>query len=205
MVITGIKPKKKFMNSIYIDNEYFIDIDREVISIKKIKVGMEICEEELNDLIKLSNEKRAKEKALYLMEYRDHSKKELIDKIKKTSSEEAAKKAVDRLEEIGLINDDNFARKYANELIFRKKFAYSRAEYELIKKGIDKELAQEILDEIIPDPQEQIISLLESKYSNLLNSDKGLKRTVSSLQRLGYCWSDIKSSLNKCEYNYEEY
>ena len=77
---------------------------------------------------------KAKERALYLLEYRDHSKKELIDKVKRTNSEESAIQAVEYLEELGLVNDENFAKKYAHDLVYLKRLSGKRLEYELKKK-----------------------------------------------------------------------
>lgn len=197
MIITDVKAKKKSMLAIYIDGEFATNIDKETFLLSGYKIGSQINDEEFYDLIKNSDNKRAKEKALYLIAYRDHSSKELFEKIKRSTNEESALAAVEKIEELGLINDTSFAKKLAKDLFYRKKFASKRVEYELIHKGIDKEVVQEIIEEVSPDPEEQILELLSGKYKNLLNNEKDLKRTVSSLKRLGYRWDDIKSALKE--------
>src|SRR5574344_992244 len=102
MLITAIEPRRKSLCAIFIDGEFAINLDASTVLESRVDVGLEIDDEDLKKLIDLSNEKRAKEKALWLISYRDHSKKELEDKIKRTCDSRSAVKAVERLEELGL-------------------------------------------------------------------------------------------------------
>ncbi len=162
-------------------------------------MGTEITDEEVHELLAASDANRAKEKALYLIAHRDHSKKELVDKIRRTASQEAAEKAVDRMEEIGLIDDRDYARRYASELFQRKYFARKRVEYELKQKGIDPDFIEELLEELEPEPVGQIGALVERKYLRALDDERGRRRTVAALQRLGYRWEDIRRALKEYE------
>ena len=100
MLITAVEPRRKAMCALYIDGEYVMNLDARTVIENRFDVGREIDDEELHEIIRLSNERRAKEKALWLISYRDHSKKELTDKIKRTCDEESAEKAVERMEEL---------------------------------------------------------------------------------------------------------
>ena len=122
-----------------------------------------------------------------------------MDKIRRTASQEAAEKAADRLEEIGLIDDRDYARRYALELFQRKYFARKRVEYELIQKGIDPDFIEELLEELEPEPVGQIGALVERKYLRALDDERGRRRTVAALQRLGYRWEDIRRALKEYE------
>ena len=104
MLITAVEPRRKAMCALYIDGEYVMNLDARTVIENRFDVGREIDDEDLHEIIRLSNERRAKEKALWLISYRDHSKKELTDKIKRTCDEESAEKAVERMEELGLVN-----------------------------------------------------------------------------------------------------
>lgn len=197
ILITDIRPKRKFISAVYINGEFAANIYTPTISDFGLKIGMKIDDETLHNLLEESNLRMAKEKALYLLSYKDHSKKELISKIKRTSGSRAAEDAVDRMEDLGLVNDESFAKKYAIDLINRKGFSAQRVEYELSKKGIERCLIEQILKEIPVDSNEQIKKLLSSKYRNKLQNDKDLKRTISALQRLGYNWEDIKIAVKE--------
>ncbi|MCR5652682.1 MAG: recombination regulator RecX [Ruminococcus sp.] len=203
MIITDIVPKRKRLSALYIDGEFAMKLDTETIIASPYSVGSEITDEELKELLDASNEKRAKEKALWLISYRDHSKRELETKISRTSDRESAKKAVERMEELGLLNDEKFARRYTEELLNAKHLSVRAAEYKLTEKGIEKELARQILDELDPDPREHIGILIETKYRTALIDEKGKRRAVAALQRMGYSWSDINAVLEEYTEEYE--
>lgn len=200
MTITNIVPKRKKLSAVYIDGEYALKIDTETIISSPYSVGSEISDDELKELVEMSGEKRAKEKALWLLSNRDHSKRELETKIRRTEDADSAKKAVERMEELGLVDDEKFAERYAEQLINIKHLSVKGAKYKLLEKGIDKDLADEILEELSPDPREHIEILIERKYKNNLKDEKGRRRTVAALQRMGYSWSDIKAVMS----NYSE-
>lgn len=191
MEITALEPRRKSLTAVYIDGEFALKLDTQTLLENRIKIGTVLDDEELKQLIEKSNTRRAKEKALWLISYRDHSKKELADKIRRTYDEDSAQKAVDRLEELGLVNDEGFARRYAEQLIFNKHMSKRAASYELSRKGIDKELAEDILDSIDVDEEEEIRAVLEKKYRRL-DDEKVRRRAVAALQRLGYGWDSIR-------------
>ena len=187
MLITAIEPRRKSLRALYLDGELAVNIDAQTLLSSRFQVGTEITDEELHELLAASDANRAKEKALYLIAHRDHSKKELVDKIRRTASQEAAEKAVDRMEEIGLIDDRDYARRYAS------------VEYELKQKGIDPDFIEELLEELEPEPVGQIGALVERKYLRALDDERGRRRTVAALQRLGYRWEDIRRALKEYE------
>jgi regulatory protein len=201
MLITAIEPRRKAMSALYIDGEFVMNLDTRTLIENRFDVGREIDDDDLHEIINLSNERRAKEKALWLISYRDHSKKELTDKIKRTCDEESAEKAVERMEELGLVNDRVFAERYAIKLLFTKHMSKTAASYELALKGIDRELADEILDSIDVDEREQIREVIEKKYRNI-SDEKIKRRAFSALQRLGYRFDDIRAVLE--EYTEED-
>ena len=199
MRITDLKPVRKSLSLVYIDGEYAMKLDTATLAENGITAGYVLDDDELKELIEKSEYRRAKEKALYLISGRDYSKKQLMDKIKKDSSEETAEEVCERMEELGLVNDENYARRLAHDLIYLKKLSVRGAKYKLMEKGIDRELCEEILEEFDVDPVEQLVELIERKYADKLDDEKGRRRTVAALQRLGYSWGDIKSALAEFE------
>lgn len=192
MLITAVEPRRRAMSALYIDGEFVMNLDTQTLIENRFDVGREIDDDDLHRIIILSNEKRAKEKALWLISYRDHSKKELTEKIKRTSDEQSAEKAVERMEELGLVNDKEFAKRYANKLIFSKHMSKTAASFELSRKGIDRELCEEILNDIDVDERQQIREVIDKKYKNI-SDEKIRRRAFSALQRLGYGFSDIRA------------
>ena len=194
MKITAVEPRRKQMCALFIDGEYVMNLDAQTLIENRFDVGREIDDDELKEIIDKSNERRAKEKALWLISYRSHSKKELFDKLKRSFDEASAQKAVDRMEELGLINDEEFAKLYARKLVNGKKMSVKAAEFELYRKGIDKITAEQVLGELEYDPQTQIIEFITKKYKNI-NDEKIKRRAVAGLQRRGYSWEEIKQAI----------
>ena len=192
MKITDIRPRRKGLSAVYIDGESALSLDTQTLLEHRIDIGREFDDEELHDLIESSNERRAKEKALWLISYRSHSKKELRDKISRTCDRQSAEKAVERMEELGLVNDRDYAERCAQTLIFTKHMSKRGAAMELRRKGIESEIINEVLDDIEVDEREQIQAVIERKYPKI-DDEKIRRRAVAALQRLGYGWEDIKA------------
>ena len=194
MTITAIEPRRRQMCALFIDGEYVMNLDAQTLIENRFDVGREIDDDELGEIIEKSNERRAKDKALWLISYRSHSKKELFDKLRRDFDEDSAQKAVDRMQELGLINDGEFAKAYARKLVYGKKMSLRAAELELRRKGIDEITAEQALSDLEYDAQTQIIEFISKKYRNI-EDEKVRRRAVAALQRKGYGWDDIKQAI----------
>lgn len=199
MLITAAEERRKGLTALYLDGEYAVSVDTVTLASSGYTVGQTITDEALHDLLNASRISRAKEKALYLIEYRSRTRKELYDKLRPLYGEEATETVLERLEELGLINDEAYARDYAEQLIERKHFSRERAAFELMRKGIDRETAEAVLEEFDPDPCEQIQALLETKFARRLSTEKDRLRTVNALKAMGFRWSDIRECLEDWE------
>lgn len=204
MQITAIEPRKKGLSALYIDGEFAMKLDTETLLAHRFDVGREISDEELHACVTDSDTKRCKDKAMWLISFRDHSRKDLLDKLKRDFPEEIAEAAVCRMEELGLVDDGRYARRYTADLINVKHLGERGIRQKLYEKGIDRDLIDEIIVETAIDEDEQIRAVIEKKYARNLNDEKVRRRAVAGLQRLGFGYSSIKSVLS--EYiNIEEY
>lgn len=198
MELTAAEPRRKGLVQLYIDGEAAVKIDREVYLLSGLKPGDLLTDEDLHELIRKSDARRATEKALYLLEYRDHTKKELTEKIARTAaSREAAEAAAGKMEELGLIDDGSYARRYAKELFERKKYGPLRVRQELRQKGIEPGLIDELLEEY-DDPDaftERIGEILERKYPGWREDEKIKRRAFGALQRMGYSYEHIREGM----------
>lgn len=203
MIITRVNPIRKSLNQLYIDGEAAVQIDKEVFLLSPYKEGSEISDEELFELLEKSEQKRAKSRALYYLERKNYFKKDLLNKLCPAFTKEIARFAVDRMEEIGLVNDLDYGKIYARDMINFKKFGKIRVKSELYRKGIDKEIIEEILSELWEDEDnsvQNIIDILEKRYSNFAEDEKIKRRAIAFLQRKGYNFSQIKQAVKDLEY-----
>ena len=148
MELTSLEPRRKGLTQLYLDGEPGPKLDTEVVLLARLKPGDILSEEELQELVERSDARRAQEKALYLLEHRSHSKRELTEKIARTAaSREAAQAAADHLEEIGLVDDRAFAETYARELFQRKRYGARRVRQELSRKGVGRDIIDQVLEQ----------------------------------------------------------
>lgn len=196
MIITDIKKGKKRLNAVYIDGEFFNNIDSYILDISGFSVGSEVSGAELKLLESKSNNRRAYSKALYLLGFRDYSEKEMQNKLKLDFTDDAIENTIEKLKEQKFLDDEKFANKYADVLIFEKKFSKKMAVYELTKKGIDKQISESIVDNIDVDEKDQIKDLISRKYKDAYNDEKVKRRAIAFLQRHGYKIHDIFDIIN---------
>jgi regulatory protein len=123
------------------------------------------------------------------------TRKELADKLAaKNVPGDVATQLLDRFEEVGLIDDEAFARAWiasrgsagsgAGRRLARRALAQ-----ELHRKGVDNEVARQALDEIDPADEEAAArSLVRGKLRSLERVDdvKATRRLVGMLARKGY-------------------
>ena len=193
----SVKQGKANKIHIYVDEEYRATVDSDYWYSEKYRNLKEINEEELTELLDSVSFRRAYNKGLDFLSRRPYGTKELIKKLcEKGHEKEASQKACERLIELGLLNDEEYARILANDLLERKSYSIKRIKQELAFRGIDREIVENTVDTLDNDPQKSIIMLVKKKYINKLNDEKGKKRTVDALLRLGYSYSDIKNALN---------
>lgn len=185
---------------LFIDDEYGFTVTADFWYSSPFHSGDQINEGELKQLETKAEDRKAFNKALNIICRRDHSERELTEKLSKTLDKVSAEAAVKKATDLGLVNDETFAVKYAQELYSRKGFAPARIRIELLRKGISRDLADEVADGIEFNPQERIAQLLNSnRFARQLMDEKGRERTCNSLARLGYNYSDIRSAMREID------
>ena len=179
---------------IHIDGEYRMTADSDFVSSLGYAENYDINEEELAVLERAVSSRRAFNKATELLSRRDHGEKELLIKLRQKGFKEEAEEAIEKLKYYGYIDDRRFAENYVKELIRIKHYGKRRVEQELYRKGIDREIISEVL-ESAEFPESELVSLIERKYYRYLTDEKGIKKTINSLLRMGYSYGEIKDAL----------
>lgn len=198
MKITAIEKAKGDRYTVYVDDEYWYILDLEVILQNSLHVGTEVDEELLDDLRRQAERRTARERAYYLLGYRDHSQKELYDKLTKSVRPEIAREIVELMLEQGYLDDEKYAEKLARFYLESKKWGRRKAVYELARRGIDRETAEAAVDGCEVDAQAQLRAVIDRKYSAALCEDgyKGKQRVIAALSRMGYGYDDIKAAIS---------
>ena len=205
------KPGKGEKIHLSLDGEYIATVNADYWFTCGIKSGSEVTPEQLEELLTESARRKMMNKALDLLSMRDYSRRELSDKLVTKAWEKKEQKDMDlgslkqqasdicdRLEELGLLNEERFARSYVDELIRRKHLSKSGLKTALIQKGVQRDIIETVLEEVDVDPVEQIRELLATKFKNRdLSDEKQKTRTVNSLLRLGYRYNAIHAAMGE--------
>ena len=121
---------------------------------------------------------------------RARSRSELADKLAtKGVPDDVASTLLDRFEEVGLVDDDAFARAWVSGRQSGKGLARRALAQELRRKGIDDEVARAALDEVDPaDEEEAARVLVRRKLRSVSRVDDttATRRLVAMLARKGY-------------------
>ncbi len=144
------------------------------------------------DLLKKEDKRnlnRAKEYALRLLEYRERSEQEIKERMaRKNYNERLIKSTIESLKNHNLVNDRRFARMWA-ESCLRRSYGRWKVQTDLNKKGIDKEIVEEVLRESYSkvDEVQIALALIQKKWPSLKKEENALLRRVSEfLKRRGF-------------------
>lgn len=193
-----------------LDGEYIATVNADYWFTCGIKSGSEVTPQQLEELLAESARRKMMNKALDLLSMRDYSRRELSDKLVTKAWEKKEQKDMDlgslkqqasdicdRLEELGLLNEERFARSYVDELLRRKHLSKSGLKTALIQKGVQRDIIETVLEEVEVDPVEQVRELLATKFKNRdLSDEKQKTRTVNALLRLGYRYNEINAAMD---------
>lgn len=190
---------EKYKGSTYrvdIENSEPAFLNSEIISKYNIRSGMEVSEDLWDEIVYSNEFRRARERAMYLLDYRDYSYSELYKKLLNNYGEQICYDVCDKLAELGFINDRRYAESLARKYMEVKKLGYFRAVQEMRLKGLSKELIDEVLSGYEDTVHERLAELVEKKYLRKLEDEDGVKKVKNALARQGYSYSDINAVLD---------
>jgi len=191
-----MQKRRHRLTALFVDGQPVL-LDTETLLLQGIRAGQTITPEDLAVLQDASDRNRAYEKALYLLEYRPHSRQELLTKVLREYPESAAVQAVERVTELGLIDDAAYAADLAEEFLNRRGYGIHRAKMELLKRGIDRDLAQQVLSEVDTDPLAQLTEIIAKKYRPLPTEPREVQKVVAAMVRRGYEFSQVRQALKQ--------
>ena len=184
--------------------EVFIDgnriyLHKEIVADYGLRPGAEISPERYEEMMLASDRRRATERGLYLLDYRDYSYSELFKKLNENYDEDTCYYVLNKLVSLGLINDRRYAENLARKYMEVQKYGYYRASNEMYRKGLDRDLVAEVLSTYDEGTAERICEIIRQKYSGYLDDPDKVRRMKNALARRGYSFSDINEAVRMME------
>lgn len=201
MKITSLKKYKGTTYEVELDYERKIYLHADILVDFGLRENDELDRNRLREIIWASNFRRAYQRALYLLDYRDYSRAEMYKKLLDNyKSEKLCTAVADKLENNGIIDDERYAEKLAVKYVSVRKFGYRRAKREIMLKGIDEFKAIDALEAHAEEFEENLMWLLETKHArNLTDPEdrKTIEKVKASLVRYGYGFGEINSCIKE--------
>ena len=183
-----------------LDGEYAATTDAEFWAQNYIADGCDISDEEWNALLGKINYRKAFNKCADLLSRRDHSVKELREKLLRTVDGESADRAIEKFTEMGYLDDEKFSSAYAKHLFETKNASVYVVKQELLKRGISLEIIGKVIDNYDDyDAVGSIVEIIRKKYLSKISAVNGIEKVTAALMRKGFSYSDIKTALNRIE------
>ena len=206
MTVTEISPYKGNTVCVVFDNDRRIYIHSRILTEYHLKEGMNIPEAAVEEITEANDYRRARERALYLLDVRDYSFMEMYEKLVKNYSEEISLNVCKNLAESRLINDRRYAEARARELFEVKRVGVYKAKQELKRRGIPDIIIEEVIGEYADeeDSLARLEKLVEKKYERYLTDEKGVKKVKNALLRHGYSYSEINTVLDLYDLDFNE-
>ncbi len=199
--LTQCKETKRGRFALFFDGEFAFSLDEETFASSDLHTGDVLEDWEIEQLRTRSDTRKALDKALDYLALRDHAAGELYQKLCRKFDPHSAAAAVAKAEALGLLDDENFARRRAAELLAKRK---SRREIDrdLAAKGIDRDLVYRVLEELFADEEGEdpelaaARALVQRQYASKLAAGKW-QQVAAALARRGFPHSVIRAVLDE--------
>ena len=195
MIITNIEAATNAKYKVYIDGEYAFILYKKELSRYHIAAGQELEEGVWQKIRTEVIGKRAKLRALHLLNDMGRTEAQLRQKLERDGyTTDVVEEAVSYVKSFGYINDENYARIYIDNRKNRK----SRKEIfaNLLQKGIDREVVDRVFEECYEgeDARKAIAQILKKKHYDPETADrKETQKILGYLSRKGFGYEDIFS------------
>ena len=203
-IITKIKPQrsKKRVN-IYLDGKFSFGLDLGNYVKLGLKVGQELSDKEVEEIVEKGEFQKTLDKLIFFAPRRPRSQKEIVYWFKRNKVHESLHNGLlARLIKLDLIDDEKFANWWVGQRQEFRPRSKRQLYSELMVKGINKEIIDEVL--LKSDINEAAIAtgLLNKrnyKWEKMTKVERK-KKMSEYLARKGFNWDTV----NKVVKDYEE-
>jgi regulatory protein len=197
MLITKIVKSRRQRNSyeIFIDDKPGLKVSEGTLASAALFTGKTLDERSIEKIVQKDTRERAHQMAVNFISYRPRSSKEIVDKLtRKGFTLELALEVVERLKELNLLDDLQFARMFVRDKLLGKPMGKALLRRKLLEKGIAFQLSERVLKEYVTEENEQkaatVLAVRKLKLSrsrfSALDPPARQKRLVDYLLSRGF-------------------
>ncbi|MCK9368558.1 RecX family transcriptional regulator [Candidatus Dojkabacteria bacterium] len=205
MVITNIGLQKKDNGrfNLEVDGRFICSISATTLAIYTLYKGKEISEEKLNEISKKEIENRFFDRSLNLVSASPKTKRQVLIYLQQLAYkkkglwfeegldlENVFEKILEKLEKYKYIDDKEYAKLFVESRLKNRPRGKQVLISELIGKGVDVNIAKEVVDTLVVDTHVLIIKAFKKRFRDTGFNIKNRKH-VDFLLRKGFDWDDI--------------
>lgn len=203
--ISAIQIQKKDQDrcSLFLDGSFAFGIHMNLVADHGLKKGVVLDEDACRSLMTEDLYYKAMKRCVDYLAYRPRSSSEIKQRLGELKVPDAVgQRVMDRLGELGYLNDERFAQQWAASRGRSKGYGPRRLEMELIQKGIPFETARQVVAEncSLEDVQEQLAIQLgkaRHKYRHEGDDRKREQKIIGFLSRRGFELGAIRDALRQ--------
>jgi regulatory protein len=208
-IITKIEAQKKNEDrvNIYLNEQFFMGIYKEIVFTLGLKKGMEIEEDNLRSILRDEMYIKAKNKALSILSKAPQSEKNIISKLSNDFEPDVIEDVLEFLRKYNFVDDEDLAQRIANTNLNLNKCGKNKIKQNLYNKGIDRTTIESVVSDIDSDVEfENAMYLAKKRYERVKNEDRNkiYQKISQHLAYKGFNYDIIKRVLNKL-LNFDEF
>ncbi len=197
--VTRIKAQKnKKRVNVYLDERYAFPLDADNLLQSGLKVGQELSEKEVEDLIFKNESQKLLDKSVRFLSFRPRSEKEIQDYLKKKKTlPKLVVWVIKKLKEQRLIDDQAFADWWVEQRASFRPRGQRALMVELRQKGVAPIMAEETVKRLVKKELPLARKAVQKKMAvwQKLGEKELWQKLVSFLGRRGFSWETIRKVL----------
>jgi len=197
--ITTLQPQRRNKRrvSVFLDGNFLFGLASETVAALGLRVGMEVDRGKLDDIAREEQQYQALQYAFLLLSYKARTTSELKQRLaRKGFAPDIVSRTMQRLIELKMVDDEGFARRFAEDRITIGHKGKWRVRGELLKRGVAKEHIEDALA-TAPEEKEAAREVAEKYLSRnrRLDPDVLRRRLYAFLARRGFSPDTIRQVL----------
>lgn len=202
MKISRIETQKnnKDRLNIYIEDTFAFGISVDVFVKYNLQKGQEIQDDFIEEILLAEENNQAINSAVKYLSYRQRSIKEVNEHLNRKGYEESIiEKTIDYLLEKNYLNDYEFAQSFIRDKSYLNKYGINKIRYELLNKGISKEIVAKTLRFDGDEEYDNAMALAQKKMNSYRGQDRNsiYRKLGGFLQRRGYRYDTVSKVLKE--------
>jgi regulatory protein len=204
VLITKIEKQKKNRKrwNIYADDEFFCGLFEDTLLKYGLRNGDDVPEKKLNEIKEFDEYIYGKKISFDFLSYRIRTVSEIRKKLKqKKISGKTIDKVIAHLNELGLTNDEEFAKQLIKEKISRKPVGKKLLKQKLYEKGVPKPVSEEVIENVFKDVDEKSLAMENFKeyFAKIkaFDKQKQKRKTFDYLVRKGFDFDVINEIIHE--------